>query len=363
MKRIKKHGIPSKILIITLRHLGDVHLTTPLISSLNQAYPESEIHVLVFHNTKFVLKNNPDINKIITISNKPNRIEYKELLKNIFRKYDLAVTCQTGDRPFFISLLSSPQRVGVVPIKGDQGWLKRYFYHGWCEYDNKDTHTVLQMLKIMDVLNKEKVFDSTPPTSMDGGIDKRLLNDPCGYAVVHLSPRYRYKQWTLKGWKEVVLHLIKKGVQVILTGSNSPDEKKYVNQLYECVPKEVVNLVGKTTLEELSDLIKNSLVFIGPDTGVTHLASSTGVPTVSIFGPTNPVKWAPWPSKYQSSHNPFVRVGDQNVNNVFLIQGKGECVPCHQEGCSRNQDSRSDCLDDLPPEEVIRVIDLIIDSY
>ena len=84
-------SIPQKILVITLRHLGDVILTTPLISSLQQAYPNACIDILVYTNTAAILKNNPDINRIITVNKKPSFHEYKVLLKKFFQPPRLVV--------------------------------------------------------------------------------------------------------------------------------------------------------------------------------------------------------------------------------------------------------------------------------
>ena len=80
---------PKKILVIAMRYLGDVLLTTPLIHSLRQAYPDSRLDVLVFSNTAAMLEGNSDINQIITTPNRPKFIDYFQLFRQIFRQYDL----------------------------------------------------------------------------------------------------------------------------------------------------------------------------------------------------------------------------------------------------------------------------------
>ena len=71
------------------------------------------------------------------------------------------------------------------------------------------------------------------------------------------------------------------------------------------MPEGVVNLAGKLAFWEVALLIGSSKVYIGPDTAVTHLAASTGTPTVALYGPTNPVKWAPWPHGYRQEKTPL----------------------------------------------------------
>ena len=126
------------------------------------------------------------------------------------------------------------------------------------------------------------------------------------------------------------------------------------------MPKNVYNMAGKLEFSEVATLIRSSEIFVGPDTVVTHLAAATGAPTVALYGPTNPVKWAPWPHGYERDKNPFKRNGTQRVGNVLLIQGPGNCVPCHQEGCDGHRQSISRCMEELDAETVIRGLKSII---
>jgi heptosyltransferase-3 len=77
-----------------------------------------------------------------------------------------------------------------------------------------------------------------------------------------------------------------------------------------------------------------------------------------VFGPTNPVKWGPWPAGF-SGGNPYQRRGRpwQRVGNVILLQGVqpadlGRCLPCHLEGCERHIRSFSRCLTEMPLDPV-----------
>jgi heptosyltransferase-3 len=92
------------------------------------------------------------------------------------------------------------------------------------------------------------------------------------------------------------------------------------------------------------------------------MAAALGVPTVALYGPTNPVKWGPWPKHHASNANPWGRVGSQAVGRVRLIQGSAPCAPCGKEGCDRNVASFSDCLQQLPAEKVIAAIESAIKS-
>ena len=349
---------PKRILIITLRHLGDVLLCTPLFNSLRLAYPNAVIDVLVYTNTASIIYGNPHIDSIVCVTNKPSRTEYFDLIKKIFRHYDLSIVTQTGDRPLLYSFLSSAHRIALVPPKPDKGWWKRYLVQGWTEFDDVNTHTVIQLLQLMDVLNKPKIYNLIATANQP-----LTTSIPTPYAVLHLFPLWTYKRWNIKGWKQIAHYLLDRNIDIVLTGGPDSNEIQYVSNFHNQLPKQVINLAGKTSLGQLSTLISNAKLYIGPDTGVTHLASATGTPTIAIFGPTNPIKWAPWPVNYCSDNNPFFKKGNQQVNNVFLIQGKGDCVPCHLEGCEQHRASHSVCLDNLAASEIKNTIFNILKTF
>jgi heptosyltransferase III len=346
---------PKKILLIVLRYLGDVLMTTPMIRSLRLAYPDAQLDVLVYGCTAVMLEGNPDIDNVISTPNRPKLAEYWALWRQIFRRYDLAMAIQTGDRPFINTLLAAPFRVAVVPQKPATGWWKRYFLQRWTEFDNVDTHTVLQNLKLLDLIDVPSHFSVTPPRSDNfQQLTQRFefLSGNAPYVVLHPLPQFSYKRWTVAGWIEIGHYLHDSGYKLVLSGGPAQEEMDYITDITDKFPDGTVNLAGQVTLSELTHIIAHAKLFIGPDTGTTHLATATGIPVITLFGPSNPVKWAPWPSGYQHNKNPFENKGTQHINNVLLVQGVGECVPCHREGCDRHRTSHSDCLDKLSVDTI-----------
>ncbi|MBL6987850.1 MAG: putative lipopolysaccharide heptosyltransferase III [Methylobacter sp.] len=348
-----------KILVIAMRYLGDVLLTTPLLHSLREAYPDAQLDVLVFCNTAAMLEGNPDITHILTTSNRPKFSEYWQLIWQLFRHYDLAIATQAGDRPFLYTLLAAPVRVAVVPPKKTTGWWKRFFVQYWTEFDDDDTHTVLQHLKLLDLINVPRRFSLVPPQISN---TKQLVQqfpfvaDNINYAVLHPHPQWTYKQWTVEGWVEVGRYLNNMGLKLVLSGGAAQEEVDYIANIQRQLPEDTINLAGRISLAKLAFIMAQAKLYIGPDTGITHLAAATGVPVIALYGPTNPVKWAPWPSGYSQNKNPFHKIGSQQFNNIYLIQGNGDCVPCHLEGCDKHRKSRSKCLDTLSHECVKEAI-------
>lgn len=353
---------PARILVVTMRYLGDTLLITPLLNSLKTAYPQAQIDVLLYQNTATMLEGNPAVANLITTVAKPGWQEHKKLFKQIFRRYDLAVCTQTGDKPTLYSFLAAPVRIGFVPPKPQTGWFKRYLYKQWLEFDTQKTHTVLELLKLCQLLAIAPIYQLTPPQVVNASFKVSDFVTSNDYVVLHPMPQWRYKQWTAEGWAAIANYCQQQGLQVVLSGSSLSKETEYLSALQTALPENTLNLAGKLSLAELAQVISKAKLFIGVDTGITHLATATGVPTIALFGPSDPVKWTPWPVAYNSDKPPFVTHGSQHVNNVYLIQGQKDCVPCYFEGCERHRESYSACLDAITPEQVQKVIADILEN-
>ena len=349
-----KHA-PKRILVVTLRFLGDTLLTTAFINALKQAYPTAEIDVLLYKNTVGMMEGNRAINNCITCEPKPNWHAYKKLYKQLFRRYDLAITTQTGDRPTLYSFLAAPIRIGFVPHPSKKGGLKRYFFQKSLIFDETKTHTVLELLRLCSLLNIKPVYQLTPPSTK-----KTFLTTEKPYVVMHVLPQWRYKQWPRENWIALAHFLAQNALPIILSGGSDPQEQQYLNALQTEMPKNTLNIAGKVSLAQLAMVIKKAQFFIGPDTGITHLAAATGVKTIALFGPSDPVKWTPWPNAYTLNTPPFKTKGCQQINNVYLIQANLKCVPCYLEGCERHQQSHSDCLDVITVAHVKKIVERIL---
>ena len=126
-----------------------------------------------------------------------------------------------------------------------------------------------------------------------------------------------------------------------------------VDRLAKRMPASTINLAGRFTLNQTAYLISRARLYTGPDTVTTHMAAALGVPTIALFGPSDPQKWGPWPKGHVSESSPYRLKGTQRLRNVYLLQGEGHCVPCLLEGCDRHIASFSDCLQQLPAARVI----------
>ena len=134
-------------------------------------------------------------------------------------------------------------------------------------------------------------------------------------------------------------------------------EVEFASAVAARMPAGTINLAGQLTLAQSACVIAGARVYVGPDTVTTHMAAAAGVPTVALYGPSNPVKWGPWPKSFAGGASPWRRVGSQSMGNVTLVQGVGACVPCMREGCDQHVASFSECLRQLPLSTVTAAVE------
>lgn len=353
---------PRSVLVVVTRRIGDVLLATPLVRSLKLAWPDTVVDALVFEGTQDAIAANPDLRHVRTIPQRPGLLAHFVFLLRLARRYDLALSLVPGDRPTLYAYLAGRWRAGLLLPTRKERW-KRRLLHRWIAFDEHDTHTVLMHLALAEAVD----IPAHPEISVTWHADDARQGDALlagdgnlPLAVLHPFPKFAYKMWQANGWIEIARWLAGRGYRVVLSGGPDPAEVDYVCELARGMSPSALNLAGKLTLGGTASVLSRAALYVGPDTAVTHMAAALGIPTVALYGPTDPVKWGPWPRDYKGSGNPWRRLGSQSVGRVRLIQGDALCVPCGHEGCERHTGSYSDCLQQMPARRVIAAIETLI---
>jgi lipopolysaccharide heptosyltransferase III len=351
---IELRDLPAnpRILVITLRRIGDTLLTTPLVRMLRRGFPQATLDMLVFQGSEGILAGNPDIDNILKTPQRMSVAQTISLAGRLWRRYDLAISTQAGDRPAFLAMLAGRRRVGLVPAKGDTGaWWKSWAYH--CPVPaESDNHRVSELLRLAAVLGLPGTADVVVPK----GPSVVGLAPSSPYAVIHAHPMYRYKRWTEAGWRALAQGLASRGLALVATGGPDADERSYLDALWAPGEAAIKRLDGRLGWPQLAELLAGAAVYIGPDTSMTHLAAGAGCPTVALYGPTDPRLWGPWPTG--GLDRPWAAAGSiQRRGNVWLVQNSLPCTPCQKEGCERHLESHSQCLDELSVGQVFAAVD------
>ena len=363
---------PKRVLFIATRQIGDVLITTPLISKARTLWPNAEFHFLGYRGKMDMLKGNPDIQEWIETSDHPGLGEYWRLLRRIFQRYDLAFVTQPSDRAYFYGSIAALRRVGVVGAHpqnrgkdNNNSWKKAISLHT-VEVDYFNQHVIVEKLRLLEpfyptpTIANQALFEDgvwvTPPAAeaLSPHIAKQLR---APYVVIHPGPLTAYKRWPLGHWKVVIEWLSAQGLQVVLSASPAQQDLNLNRDVLDLLNAEsranVMDTQGQLTLAQAGTLLRNAFFYIGVDTSISHLAAACNTKTIALFGPTPPSNFGPWPNGFAGTAPYHLRARSQTVGNVTILQGPGECVPCRKAGCDDHVNSRSECLNFLEPEQVI----------
>ncbi|MDB5863985.1 MAG: putative lipopolysaccharide heptosyltransferase [Betaproteobacteria bacterium] len=354
---------PRNVLLIVTRRIGDVLLATPVVRSLKRAWPGTKIDMLVFAGTEGFVAANREVSRVLTVPERPALGRHLKLAARIARRYDLALSLVPGDRPTLYAFVAGKQRAGLLVPTAKERWKQRLL-NAWVPFDNDDTHTVRMHLALLDTIGIAPVAEVVPAWTREDEAHVQALLAPLGrtpYAVIHPYPKFRYKMWTQQGWGDIARWLKDRGVRVVLTGGPDAAEREYVAAIAGQAP-DALNLAGVLSLGGVACVVSRAAVFVGPDTAITHAAAALGVPTVALFGPSDPVKWGPWPAGHDVHANPWQLKGSQASAKVRLVQGAGPCVPCRNEGCDKHVESSSDCLTNMSSLTVIAALSEVLSA-
>ena len=371
---------PKKVLFIATRQIGDVLVTTPLISKARDLWPDAQFHFLGYKGKLDMLKGNPDIAEIIETSDRPDFSEYLSLFNKLFQRYDLAFVTQPSDRAYLYGLVAAFHRVGVLgghpqgklanKSRQQNAWKKLISMHN-VDVDYFSQHVITEKLRLLEVFFRNpaelfsKPIDVTPPIGQAlTPIIASQLTQP--YVVIHPGPLTAYKRWPLAHWQYLIADLVRRGYQVVLSASPAKQDLQLNHDILSLLTPEicekVIDTAGKLSIPQAGSLLRGAALYIGIDTSITHLAAACNTPTITLFGATPPTNFGPWPNGFIGKQPYQLRARSQTVGNIAILQGPGECVPCRKAGCLDRADSNSECLDLLEPAQVIEAIEKLLIS-
>lgn len=303
-----KHSVPARILVIKLRHHGDMLLITPLIHVLKQRYPTAEVDVLLYEETREMLSANGDIHQIYGIDRKWKKqgtaYQIKQewaLLQTLRqRRYDLVLNLADQWRSAIISALTGAKtRVGFAFAKRDSLiWRKSHTLLASTTQHNRQ-HTVEQNLSILQPLGLD-VYDAPAKmgyTDADWQQCAALLPEEIRerFVVIQPTSRWFFKCWSEAKMSELINSLSAQGHAIVLTSGPDAKELKMVETILAgCPDARVYSLAGKLTLRQLAALIDHARLFIGVDSVPMHMAAALNTPLVALFGPSKLTFWRPW---------------------------------------------------------------------
>jgi heptosyltransferase-2 len=339
------------VLVRSQNWIGDVVIATASLRCIRRSFPDASIAVLAKPWVIPILAHNPHIDEIIEYDGKgihqgmPGLLRLSRYLRT--RRFQGAILLQRAFEAALISFLARiPQRMGYTTDA--RGFLLTHKARAAKdEFNIPRLEHDLKLLEGFGLKVGKKELLVPVGRVQKGGAERHLreLGIKMDEPLVGFSPGAVgsvLKRWYPERFAELAVR-IRGGhpARVLLFGA--PDERELGEEICRMAEDPaVVNLAGRTSLEEAIALIGMCGLFVTNDSGLMHVAAALDVPLVSIFGPTDPDRTAPWSQRY-------VLLRDEGV----------ECCGCKMRKCDHDHK----CMDLITVEQVYQGVREGIDRY
>lgn len=326
-----------KILLRLPNWLGDSAMVSPAFESLKMYFINASFTLVGSEASCGIYRRDSRVDRIIIDRTKIEKHRFQATKKLAARagKHDIAILfTNTFYSALFVFMTKTPIRVGY----GQN--LRSIFLTHKIKFI-KNVHQVLLYQNLVNNLCNTTLVLSN---NLDGaGVLKLVHSDIKGFVEkkdkinIGINPGAAYgsaKRWSEQYFLEVMAYFLQNNCRIFLFG-NAAEVGELGEQLTSYISYEsesFVNLVGKTTIEQLCDYIASMDLFITNDSGPMHIAASFNVPLVAIFGPTDTLQTSPWKSK------------------AIILDKKLPCAPCKKRVCPLKHHN---CMKLITPDEVI----------
>ena len=358
---------PSKFLFVNPFGIGDVLFTTPLISAVKEAYPQSVIGYWCNERTASILKDNKDINKIYPLSRGDikkiyNRSKIKgitetfSLLRAIKKeRFDIALDFSLDHRYGFLCKVAGiPRRIGY-DYKGRGRFLTdKLILDGYSQKHIVEYY--LDLLSFLNIRQKQAGLKLTISEEAKNNAKRRLLKESGKEAglLIGIAPaggaswgKDAFRKHWPSGYFAALADKLASELKARIIILGDPSEKELCAKVVRNMKERAVDFSGRTTLEELPAIINHMDLLITNDAGILHVGVALKKKTLSFFGPVDPRVYGPYPTD-----------DDRNI----ALSSNLECEPCYRNFRMADCPKDIECLSSISVQEAFEAASKLVAS-
>ncbi len=285
------------ILLLQLKRIGDLILTTPAIGALRDKFPDASISLVVSPAVKELLPAITGIDKILEVRGKTD--DAFDWIALSLGKFDYCLDFTRNDRSSFLTFLSGARKRITSDHPNLRTKLRARSYNEFVEAPVGVLHTVdyhLGLLKPLGIENPSRTIRLHLPEETTARADGllRAANVGDDFVCFHPGSARAEKFWEASRWAEVIDHCANEtGMKCILTGGRSAIEQAQITAIRDSAKSAPIDLSGRTNLLTLAALVQKARLLVTVDSAPMHFAAAWDTPQVVLFGPTNPFHWHP----------------------------------------------------------------------
>ena len=303
-----------KILVINTKFLGDLIISTPGLKQLRKKYPKAEIVLLVRSEYENVLRNNPNLDRIISFDFKIRDQKFFSRVRKEFsfwkkirkEKFDVVLSLQPGDRVAFLAFISGA-KIRVAPRK-QSFW---FLFNKRVEVYEDSISYLDYYSKLIEAFTNEPVNSQTEfflsrenEQWAEEFLKSNNLKNNDVFVAIHPGASVPEKIWQSKNYSELIEKILEDKIfkVLIVTG---PKEENIAAEIIEKVKSKNVFYYNSKDVNLTAALVKKAKLLIANDTGTRHLAVALKIPVIALMADDNQKCW----NFYSESDKHFVMTG------------------------------------------------------
>ncbi len=334
----------GRILLVRLRSLGDVVLMTPLLTVAKRGSP-CEVGVVVEQPFDEMLRHHPEVDRVFVLKRGPGKLISRLQVLREIQSFgpDTAIDLHGGSTSCFITTLSGAKtRVGYAQN------LHGRFYNVKVPdssrlWGKEHVHTVEHQLSPLKYLGFP--VEPVPPLKVPIDemdihfiriqLERRAIREH--FVLIHPGAAFDTKQWESEKFVSLAERLVKMSLSVVITAG--PDGGTLLENIRSLSPPEV-HFINPLSLGKFSALTSLCSLYVGNDTGTTHIAAALGKKIVVIWGSSDFKAWHPWGVKHA------------------LLKSELSCIPCPGYYCLHYPEPR--CIRSIRVEPVLEAVKALL---
>ena len=335
---------PSRILFTRLRSLGDTVLMTPIFTVMKRV-PGWQVGVVIEAPYQQILEGNRDVDHLFVIDNLPNKWMARLQVIRKIRAFQptVAVDLHGGTTSALMTALSgASKRVGYLKSRN------AYLYNVQVPDSEKvwgrqQVHTVEHQLSVLKHLDfpVEPIPPPQVPVDVDDRafIEKMLADEGIEgeFILIHPAAAFDTKQWAAEKFASLAKRLVERNHQVLMTAG--PGEESLLKTIQRDCGSQV-RFILPLSIKKFSALCSFCSLYVGNDTGSTHIVAALGKKIVVVWGSSDFRVWYPWGADHE------------------LIRSDLPCIPCPGYFCLHYDEPR--CIRSISVEPVFEAVQSLL---
>lgn len=332
-----------RVLLIKTSSMGDLIHTLPALTDAAKAIPGIIFDWVVEDNFAAIPSWHPNVDRVIPVAlrrwrkgpfNKETRAEWQKLRKTLNEEsYDLIIDAQGLMKSAFLTFFAKGTRAGL-DFRSAREAFASFAYQKKYKV-NFYQHAVHRMRSLFSLALGYEL----PATLPDFGLTLSLFHkaETEKYVVFLPGTTWQSKQWPENYWQKLAAFVTEAGYQICMSSGNA-DETALAERIAQNHP--AIKVIPRLSIQEMAVLLANAKGTVAVDTGLGHLSAALNIPTVSIYGSTNP--------QFTGA------LGKASVH----LATQFSCSPCLARVCSYQKDSevKPACYATIPPLHVWQVL-------